>query len=150
MDAVTFLLLAAFIGSLLLVAMKLSSAVTVVADESGAILRTSVACLLELLASAAILVVLAISYHAFLGDARFWGQAHPVRTAAYALLIVWVSSVPLVAILLGRKLEGTRSVLVGFTVLVTLVGLYALLSFMALGAACNGISLIPGQGAVGC
>jgi hypothetical protein len=150
MDAVTVLFVAAFIGSLFLVAMKFSTAVTVVADEGGTTFRTSVACLLELLASAAILVVLAISYHAFLGNARFWGEAHPVRTSAYALLIVWVSSVPLVAILLGRALDVTRSVIIGFTVLVMLVGLNALFAFMALGAACNGISLIPGQDAVGC
>jgi hypothetical protein len=146
MDAVTFLTLAAFIGSLLLVAMKFSSAVAVVADEGGAILRTGLACILELGLALAAIPGLVLYFDWVLGAADLGGldDATPIRAAAAMVSIAWLVSVPVVAALLTNllKLTDTRLVVTGFALLLTIVGFFFLFGLIGFIAECHSVGLL--------
>jgi hypothetical protein len=149
MDAVTVLFVAAFIGSLFLVAMKFSTAVTVVADEGGAILRTGLACILQFGLALAALPALVLYFDWFLGAADLGGldDANPIRAAAALVSVVWLVSVPVVGALISNllKLTNTRLVVTGFAILLTIVGFFFLFGLMAFGAECHGVGLLTDQ-----
>src|ERR671918_2592786 len=130
MDAVTVLSVAAFIGSLFLVARKFSTAVTVVADEGGAILRTGLACILEFGLALAALPALVLYFDWFLGAADLGGldDANPIRAAAALVSVAWLVSVPVVGALVSNllNLSHTRLVVTGFALLLTIIGFFFL------------------------
>jgi hypothetical protein len=148
-EAVTFLLVAAFIGSFLLVAMKFSRAVTVVADQGGAILRTGLACAFEFVLAVAAIPALVLYYDWIVGAADLGGSddANPIRAAAAGVSVVWLVSVPVGGALLSNllNLNHTRPVVIGFAVLVTVIGLFFLFGLLAFGAECHSVGLLTAQ-----
>jgi hypothetical protein len=154
MDAVTLLFVAPSIGSLFRVAMKFSRAVTVVADESGAILRTGLACTLDFVLAVAAIPALVLYYDWILGAADLGGldDANSIRAAAAAVSLAWLVSVPMVGALLSNllNLSQTRLVVTGFALLLTIVGFFFLFGLIALGAECHGVGLLTDRPRGGC
>ena len=128
--------------------------VTVTADESGSVLRTGLACALEFVLAAVALPGLVLYYDWFLDSAGLRGaaDASAVRVSAAAVSVVWVVSVPVVGALLANllKLSDSRPVVIGFAVLLTVIGWMFLFGLMAFAADCNGVSLLPNRPTSAC
>jgi hypothetical protein len=95
----------------------------ILADTS---VRTTLVCLLELVLGAAVIAGLAFSYFAWV-KATGVRDANPIRAASLAVMIVWVLSVPALGSFLATKLgDVQRSVVLGFAVVVILLGVFPL------------------------